>query len=406
MKKSIYLLLAVFFLIYIATGSTNSLLGSAWPAISADIAIPISWQSIIIITTYTAAAIGSMAAQYILAVFRSWAPLTVGMFIITGAVFVYSVTYSFSVLVVFGVVIGFFFGMQGSITNGYVTKHYSASSLSWLHCFYSLGNTFAPAIMSYFIISAGSWRMGYHAVGWVVFTISVILLLSFQLWKAHGPVLPDRIMLGRIKDDGKSPTSDPGIRIKPPRELFRVKGGAIIPVNMFVYCSYEVTLGLWITSYLTEEKDITAGVAAGMLAVLFAAQFAGRIVGAFLTFRISDRYIIRAAMIVLFVSVVIFSLTPLTLLTPVLIVMGFASGPIFPLLIHEAPLIVGKENAQGVIGLQVASANIGTAFVPFLIGLITDFIGFRIFPLYLILFVGLALTIKSILDARTEKREE
>jgi fucose permease len=51
-----------------------------------------------------------------------------------------------------------------------------------------------------------------------------------------------------------------------------------------------------------------------------------------------------------------------------LLIMGFALAPIFPLLIATTTARVGREHADNAIGVQMASAMIGGASVPWLIG--------------------------------------
>ena len=396
----VYLLLVCLFLVYIGTGSANSLLGSAWPAISSDISAPISWQSILIVIIYSSATLGSAATQNLLARFRAWAPATAGILIVAVYVFMFSKTYAFFVLPFIGALFGFFFGMEGTIVNGYVSRRYKAMWMSWLHCFYSLGSTIGPAILSYFMLNMGSWRTGYQAVGWIETCIFVILLLSFPLWKVHGPVLPQR--KGEYAD---SVSGRPEAAIKTNRELFRLPGGTIIPVTMFVYCSFEVTIYFWATSFLTEEKGMSPGAAAGLMAFFYGAQVAGRVISGFLTIKFSDRHIIRVALIVIVAAMLTFSFASGAVMAPAFAVLGFAIGPMFPLLIHEVPSIVGETDAQGVIGLQLAGANLGTALVPLLVGVAANFSGFRVFPIFLTVLIVFSVALKTIQDRGAKKRE-
>ncbi|MCL2493613.1 MAG: MFS transporter [Clostridiales bacterium] len=399
MKKSYYLLIVLLFIVYIGTGSSNSLLGSAWPAISADVGVPIAWESIIIVITYIAAAIGSATAQNLLERLRTWAPLTFGILLIAVAVFWFSASHRFFMLPAAGALLGYFFGMQGSLINSYAAKYYKAIWMSWLHCFYAFGNALGPAVISWFLIHTGSWRLGYQAVGFIVIVISVLLAASFPLWRIHGAVLPKRKAA-----DGEPPASS-DVKAQSNRVLLRLPGGTIIPVTMFFYCSFEVVMGLWTASYMTQEKGFTPGAAAGMVAFFFGAQVAGRIAGGFISIKVSDRMIVRVAMIVATLGTVAFLLAPDSLILLSIIVLGAASGPIFPLAIHEVPSIVGAENAQGVIGLQIAAANGGTAIVPVLVGVIANYTGFSIFPVFLIALMGAAVILKTVQDRAAAKRE-
>jgi len=400
MKVKIYLLLACLFIIYIGTGSAGSLLGSAWPAISADIAAPISSQSLLIVIIYISATLGSATTQNLLARFRTWAPATVGILIAAIYVFSFSQARVFFVMPFIGAMFGYVYGMEGTIINGYASRHYKAMWMSWLHCFFGIGCTLGPAILSYFMLNMGSWRMGYRAVGWIEICIFALLFASYPLWKVHGPVIPQR--KGALSG---GPAAEPVVRVKSNRELFRLPGGTIIPVTMVFYCSFEVIVFFWATSFLTEEKGFSPGEAAGLMAFFYAAQVAGRVISGFLSIRFSDRYIIRVALAITAIAALTFAFAHGAVMAPALVVLGFASGPVFPLLIHEVPSIVGDANAQGVIGLQLAGANLGTAFVPLIVGVVANFAGFRVFPVFLIALIGVSIFLKTVQDRGAVRRE-
>ena len=399
-KRNAYLILILIFLIYVVSGSSVALLGSAWPAINVDIGVPISWQSIIIVTTYVAATIGAATAQHLLARFRTWAPATVGVLIVVAAIFWFSAAHIFVILPIAGALIGYIFGVHGAIANSYVTKHYKAMWISWLHCFFSLGGVLGPAIISYFIISSGSWRMGYQAVASIHAAIFVLLLISFPLWSVHGPVLPSR-----KKTEGSESVVPSDTKTISNSKLIKLPGGKSIPATMFFYCSFETTFCLWAASYLTEDKGLSPGVAAAMMAVFFSSQVVSRIITGFLSAKISDRMIVRVAMIVIVLGIISFYLSSGTFIAISIVILGISTGPAFPFLIHEVPSIVGNENAQGVIGLQLAAGNIGVAFIPMLMGFFVESVGFVAFPVLLLVLIGGALLIKSFQDSAAKKRE-
>ena len=68
------------------------------------------------------------------------------------------------------------------------------------------------------------------------------------------------------------------------------------------------------------------------------------------------------------------------------IVIGFGCAPIYPCIIHSTPNNFGEENSGAIIGIQMASAYVGSTFIPPLFGLIGNVIGFTIMPIYLLVF--------------------
>ena len=62
-------------------------------------------------------------------------------------------------------------------------------------------------------------------------------------------------------------------------------------------------------------------------------------------------------------------------------------APIYPSIIHATPANFGAERSQAVIGVQMASAYVGSTFVPPLFGLLAGACTVRLYPFYLAAFV-------------------
>ena len=67
-----------------------------------------------------------------------------------------------------------------------------------------------------------------------------------------------------------------------------------------------------------------------------------------------------------------------------LILVGLGCAPIYPCIIHSTPKYFGQENSQAVIGVQMASAYVGTLSMPPLFGLIAKHISISLFPVVLL----------------------
>ncbi len=62
-------------------------------------------------------------------------------------------------------------------------------------------------------------------------------------------------------------------------------------------------------------------------------------------------------------------------------------GPIYPAIQHMAPSNFGKKYSAAVIGLQMASAYVGSTFMPMIFGQLQQRIGIGFMPLYLLVFL-------------------
>ena len=71
------------------------------------------------------------------------------------------------------------------------------------------------------------------------------------------------------------------------------------------------------------------------------------------------------------------------------VIIGTGMGPVYPAIQHMAPTNFGKKYSAAVIGLQMASAYVGSTFMPVLFGILQQTIGIGIMPMYLLIFAVL-----------------
>ena len=66
------------------------------------------------------------------------------------------------------------------------------------------------------------------------------------------------------------------------------------------------------------------------------------------------------------------------------LLIGLGCAPIYPCVIHATPAYFGAENSQAIIGVQMASAYLGTCLAPPVFGLIAQNVSIRLFPFFLL----------------------
>ena len=71
------------------------------------------------------------------------------------------------------------------------------------------------------------------------------------------------------------------------------------------------------------------------------------------------------------------------------LIVGTGMGPVYPAIQHMAPDNFGKKYSAAVIGLQMASAYLGSTFMPTVFGKLQQAVGIWIMPQYLMLFAFL-----------------
>ena len=258
--------------------------------------------------------------------------------------------------------------------NHYVANNYSSSVMNFLHCFYGVGAVISPNIMA-IALSCAHWNEGYRWTAYIQIGILAVCALSLPLWK---------------KNDAKSsdkPTESAGIR-----ETIKRPGVALTLVAFFAYCSGEATCFLWTSSYFAGTKEwLGDELIAAFGSLIFGGLMLGRLISGFVSNKLGDRLLIRIGIAVELVGIVLIML-PLPHWLPAAIgfaVTGTGMGPVYPAIQHMAPANFGKKYSAAVIGLQMASAYVGSTFMPMAFGFLQQYIGIAVMPFWLLLFAGL-----------------
>lgn len=258
--------------------------------------------------------------------------------------------------------------------------------MNWLHCFWGVGAAISPYIMSFALTSGAGWRAGYRYVSVIQTLITAVLFLSLPLWKKCGKNTEDAVGNETIGLKG----------------ALSIDGVWLVLVTFFAYCALENTAGLWASSYLVGYRRVSTETAARFASLFYLGITGGRFLCGFISDRIGDRRMIRIGIITLAVGIVGI-LLPIGTSLPAkfgLIITGFGCAPIYPAIIHSTPDNFGKENSQAVIGIQMASAYVGSTFMPPLFGVLSGKLGMGLYPFYLAFFAVLMLAASEALARR------
>ena len=262
-------------------------------------------------------------------------------------------------------------GSVDAALNNYVALHYASRHMSWLHCMWGLGAAVGPYVMGFALSNGAGWSMGYRYIGLIQIVLTAVLMLSLPLWRAHGG-----------QSGGGAGESARPIMLS---QIFRIPGAKEVMIAFFCYCALEQTVILWASSYLTLHKGIPAETAAGYAGVFFIGITTGRALSGFLTMKLSDPVMIRLGQAVTAVGIAAM-LLPLSGYVTLagLVLVGLGCAPIYPCVIHSTPDHFGADRSQAVIGVQMASAYVGTCLMPPLFGPIATYISPALLPVYLL----------------------
>ena len=277
-------------------------------------------------------------------------------------------------LCVYAVPYGLGAGAIDAALNNYVAIHYSSRHMSWLHCFWGVGAMTSPYIMSC-ALTHSVWNNGNRYTAFIQFAIVVLLVVTLPLWKKD-----------KSADAGEKTGKVLGIG-----GTVKIKGVPTILVGFLAYCAAEATTTMWAGSYFAEARNVPESTAAALAALPFMGITAGRFLSGFVSDKLGDRNMIRCGAAVIFVGLICIAF-PAKNLAPAVIgfaLLGLGCAPVYPSIIHSTPTNFGRENSQGIIGIQMASAYVGTTFLPPLLGILGQHFGLEILPYYCLIFFTL-----------------
>lgn len=380
------LLLALIYLAYISLGLPDSLLGSGWPAMYPALQTSVTNMGIVSMVISGGTILSSLASDAMTRRLSTRAVTVISVFLTAVALFGFSISTRFWMLIVFAVPYGLGAGAIDAALNNYVALHYASRHMSWLHCFWGVGTIVSPFVMSYGLTHAG-WEQGYRIIAFLQLGIGILLLATVRVWKIH---------------DRAEETTSESIGL---RKALKITGVPVLLVGFFAYCAAEATTMYWASTYLVQVRGVSAEQAARFASLFYIGITVGRFLCGFITNRFGDRKMIVMGTCVLLCGVALLAVPVQTAALVGFVVIGFGCAPIYPCVIHSTPDNFGAENSGAIIGIQMAAAYVGTTFIPPLFGLLGKLIDFRILPIYLAAFFGLMLLMLELTFRKTAKRK-
>ena len=365
----IHLLLFIIYLSFISLGLPDALLGSAWPIMHTQMNVPLSYAGIVTFTIAMGTVISALLRDRLTLKLGAGKVTALSVSLTALALLGFSFSSQYWMLLVFAIPYGLGAGSVDAALNNYVALHYSNRHMSWLHCMWGVGASIGPSIMGW-VLSGGSlnWPMGDWVVGLIQLALTAIILISLPLWQNSAV---------------QSPAGEK-VRPMPIAELIRLPGAKEIMVTFFCYCALESTAGLWASSFLVYHHRLDAETAAACASLFYIGITAGRALNGFIADRFTDTALTRIGFVIMGLGVIVL-LIPAGEIAAMagLVILGVGCAPTYPCIIHATPIRFGREKSQAFIGVQMASAYLGTTLMPPLFGLIANHISVGLYPVYL-----------------------
>lgn len=378
------LLLIVIFIDFIGLGIPDSLFGAAWPAINSDFGLPISAANVVTVTMTVCSIVSSLMSSKLTEKFSTSKITAVSTALTAVGLFGFSISENIFMMVAFTLFLGFGAGAIDAALNNYVAVHYKASHMNFLHCFYGIGVTLSPYLMS-LALKNNSWQGGYRLAFIIQLAISVIAFASLPLWK---------------KNEAPLSSAEESVEKSSFSELIKLPGVKSTWLVLFGSCSLEYVSGTWASSFLVNSRDFTADRAALFVTVYYCGMAFGRFLSGLLSTKLKPQRIISLGAVLIIPAIIFIAQPFVPLLSAVgLFLIGLGNGPLYPNIVHLTPIRFGQKMSQAVMGSQMAAAYIGILIMPAFTGFLsqrfsTDIFPFCIMALYGIMLISLIITNK------------
>ncbi len=285
--------------------------------------------------------------------------------------------FGYSIVSTFGGIIGAMFIMGlglGALEIGAnliivdIHREDKGRYLNLLAFFHGIGAMIAPLFVGQMLVVGFSWRRIYQFGSILaLFVLIYFLVIKYPRTLNSEKKKLDFRKLGETAFSGKM---------------------ILFYVGISAYVAAEIGIGAWLVEFLQSVKAQYLTQSTFYLALFFGSITAGRFIGSFLVAKIgyleSTLYAGLAAMI--FVSVGIFSSPAMALFIPL-------SGLFFAIIFPTLTAVVSdshQENEGTILGVLFTFAGVGGMLGPWLIGLLSDWVGMQLgFGITIVFLLGM-----------------
>ncbi len=353
------LLLAIAYLGFISLGFPDPVVGVAWPSVRQTFSLHQSSFGLVFIALGCGYCASGFFGGKMTALLGLGNLLWISSGLVAVAMLASGLAPVWPVFVACGVIWGLGSGGIDAGLNAYVSTHFSARHMNWLHACYSVGATLGPLLMTAVLVRGASWRLGYELVGALLLAMAVLFLVTRHRWN-------------------DSPQSTTGHTEAPVTMQAALRHPLVWLqiIIFFLYVGLEFTVGQWSFTVLTESRGVRPDIAGTLAGCYYGAIGVGRVLAGVIAHRVGLDRLLRITMLVMLAGVLLFAFgKPVEVASAGLLLIGLGLAPIFPCLMTMTPRRLGAGYATHAVGFQVSSGMLGAALVPGLAGLFADKLG-------------------------------
>ncbi len=404
-------LLIVIYFVFISLGLPDSILGSSWPAIATNLGVDTSMNGVLSIIVSIGTIISSFASSFMLKRFKSQYIVAFSIMLTICGLVMFSFVRSNYVWLFYlaCIPLGLGAGAIDSVLNSYVSIHYQAIHMNWLHCTWGIGASTSPLIIGSFIDPShhsSGWNLGVITIACIQGAILLITLLTLPLWN-------------RVARKETEAEKD----LDAAKNNYNLKSGLKNPIlylaclGFFFYSALEGGTGLWLSSFFKYSSQLDDSLCATLGSIFYIGITVGRFISGPLSLKLKEKTMIRLGEGVLLTGAVI---ACISILIPsqvfksrwILSIIGFTivglgCAPIYPAIIRSTSYRLSIVAAPRLMGFELGFAYIAQMTIPSVFGRVVESLGNAYFVLpYLTLISGLLMLIcHEIINSMLKKRD-
>ena len=372
-------LLIVIYLIFISLGLPDSFIGSCWPTISEYFKISRDFQGIfsLIVSFFTIAS--SFLTIKLTKYLKNYGVIAISIGLTISGLIIIGFSDNYYLLLLAAIPLGFGGGAIDSILNSYVSLHYKAIHLNFLHAFWGIGAFISPLIIGSFIVDPRGFKDAAFVLSIIQTTILIITLSTLVLW-----VKVDKIYNIDSRNTTNSENNKENIGFF---NTFKLRGVIFACITFFSYIAIESLAYSWFTSLCVFGMNIDNDIASKYLSLFYIAISLGRVISGLLSIKIKDKNLIRIGEGILLIGIILLTFKFNFVFMPIaLFIIGLGCGPIYPSIVHSTVDRFTNKYSNAVMSIQIGFAYMANISVAPLFGILGNATTFLILPYIMLIF--------------------
>ncbi|MBJ7536698.1 MFS transporter [Marinomonas transparens] len=358
------ILLIIAYLGFISLGLPDAAHGINWPFVKAEFDVPIGWLGIVITAGGIGYLLSSFSVGVLLAKFGIGWLLSISSLLVSMGLFGFAMSSDFFLFSLYAIVIGMGSGAIDAGLNSYAAEHFTAKHMNWLHAAFGVGATLGPLIVTFVLVHGlQNWRLGYGVLACILLLMTAVFVFSRHLWSS------DKHLYRQVGEVAPVVVVSQRQALAHPIVRFQI-------AFFFLYTGFEVGVGQWAFSLMTESRGISVANAGMWVAVYWGALAFGRAIFGFLVERFAIDSLLRFCLMGMVLGALSFCINTTPYASYLgLTLMGFCAAPLFPCMVSQTAKRMEKAYSTHAIGFQMSGAVLGAMSLPFLSGLLGESLG-------------------------------